>query len=161
MKTGTIQIIVILLLVPAGLLFQYLNTNDATFSEIFFSEAPVLHIAEIPLRIEIADTDSERVRGLSGREKLENIDGLLFVFPTSNRHAIWMKDMEFPIDIIWIDEDLKVIDITKNATPDSYPAVYRPISSARYAIETNIHFSDTFGIAVGQEVKLPEQHIEK
>jgi uncharacterized membrane protein (UPF0127 family) len=161
MKTSTIQIVIITLLIPLGFLFQYAKTNDATFSELFFSEVPVLHIGEIPVRIEIADTDSERVRGLSGRNTLENIDGLLFIFPTDERHAIWMKDMKFPIDIIWISEDLKVIDITKNATPESYPAVYRPTTSARYALETDVHFSDAFGIAIGQTVQLPEQDLEK
>ncbi len=161
MKTSKLQIIIITIIFPAGLLYGYLHERNLSFSDIFLPGTPVLHIAEIPVRVEIAETEAERVRGLSDRESLGNVDGLLFIFPEASRHAIWMKDMRFPIDIIWVSQDLKVVSINENATPNSYPAVFRPTEDARYAIETNVHFADTFGIKVGQSVRLPAAYINQ
>ncbi|MEW6610560.1 MAG: DUF192 domain-containing protein [Patescibacteria group bacterium] len=72
----------------------------------------------IPVRAEIMRTPEEKARGLSGRESLEEGKGMLFVFDPPTRPSFWMKDMRFPIDIIWIYQD-KVIGVTPNIP---YPA---------------------------------------
>src|SRR3989344_8800209 len=59
----------------------------------------VLKMGGVTLNIEVADTDPERVQGLSGRDGLEDNEGLLFVFGREDYYGIWMKDMNFPIDI--------------------------------------------------------------
>lgn len=87
--------------------------------------------------LEIADEERERVMGLSGRKNLKENTGLLFVFEKKDFYGIWMKDMNFPIDIIWLDEDFKVVGIKENARPESYPEVFRPSGPALYVLEAN------------------------
>jgi len=85
--------------------------------------------------VEIADTEAARVRGLSGRDKLVDGTGLLFVFDHADLYGFWMLDMKFPIDIIWFDEDWHIVDITSNVSPDSYPKVFAPRAKAQYVLE--------------------------
>ena len=152
-----IQIILISILIPAGLIFWYTNTNHVTLREVFLPGVPIIHIGEIPVRVEIANTPEERESGLSERKALDKVNGLLFIFDEPGYHTMWMKDMRFPIDIIWIDEHLTVIAIDKNITPNTFPRTYRPPSPALYVLETNIHYADTFGIGVGNKVRLPAE----
>ncbi len=148
-------VLFIMILIPVSILYWYTNKHNISVTEIFIPSVPVLHVGDIPIRVEIARTDEERIQGLSGRESLENLKGLLFIFPETAYHQIWMKDMNFPIDILWISEDLVVIDIDENVSPDTYPRSFRPERPVRYILETNAHYVDTFGLQVGQEVKLP------
>ncbi len=155
-----IQILIIVVLIPIGFLYWYSTSKNIPVREIFFPGTPVMHIGEIPLRVEIANSEEERKTGLSGRKELEGVNGLLFVFPEAGYHSMWMKDMSFPIDIIWISEDLKVIGIDESVSPDTYPRVFRPSEPARFAVETNVHFSDTFGLRVGHKVRMPQRYLE-
>jgi len=68
-----------------------------------------LKINEIDLYVELADTPEKRAQGLSGKKELNHDRGILFVFDKSDAYSFWMKDMNFPIDIIWLDEAKKVI----------------------------------------------------
>lgn len=85
--------------------------------------------------LETADTDIERVKGLSGRSCIGEYQGMLFAFDEPGKHGIWMKDMLFPVDILWLDADKKVIDKRANVSPDSYPEVFYPATDASYVIE--------------------------
>jgi len=160
MTSNKIQIILIAILIPLGFLYLYAENQDVSLWDLFLPGAAVMHIGDTPIRVEIAESNEERVAGLSGRKDLENVSGLLFIFPEPDYHAIWMKDMRFPIDIIWISEDLTVIGVEKNLRPDTYPTRFRPSSPAKYALETNIHYADTFGIHTGQKVTLPPGYLE-
>ena len=80
-------------------------------------------------------SETARQRGLSGRLALAAGQGMLFVFPASARHRIWMKDMHFPIDILWIDKSGTVVHVQAEATPDSYPAIFAPPVAAQYVLE--------------------------
>ncbi len=151
-----IQVAILILIFPLGGLYLYLDKNNIPLTrEIFYPGVPVVHIGEIPMQVEIADTKEERDKGLSGRKDLKNVNGMLFVFDTTDYHGIWMKDMRFPIDVIWVSEDLKVISVERNLQPSSYPKSFIPPTPARYAIETNPNYADTFGIVPGKSVVLP------
>lgn len=150
-----IQVAILILLIPIGGLYLYTKSQGIPFLEIFSLGNPIALVGEIPINVEIADTKQKRVQGLSGRNALDNSNGMLFVFDTADYHEIWMKDMKFPIDIIWIDEELKVISIDSSVQPSSYPRKYRPTRPARYAIETNERFTDTFIITPGDTARLP------
>lgn len=158
--TDKIQVIIIVILIPVGLLFWYTNREHISVREIFYPGVPVMRIGEVPLRVEVAKTPEERERGLSGREDLGGLNGLLFIFDEAGYHTIWMKGMKFPIDIIWIGEDLTVVSINKNVSPDSYPRTFRPEKQARYAVETEVHYVNSMNIAVGQKVELPARYLE-
>ncbi len=155
-----LQILLVLFLLIFGGLHLFARSQNIAIRDIFLPGTPILHIGEMPLRVVIANTSEERAKGLSHRDTFEGADGMLFVFSETDYHRIWMKDMRFPIDIIWIGEDLKVINIQKNVHPDTYPNVFKPDQPARYAVETNVHYSDTFGLRTGHEVRLPGNYLE-
>jgi uncharacterized membrane protein (UPF0127 family) len=69
------------------------------------------------IEVDIAETDQERAQGLMNRESLEDDHGMLFIFPSPDRYAFWMKNMRIPIDIIWIDKDKRVVDIKSRVPP--------------------------------------------
>ena len=130
-------------------------------------EFSTVRIGNVPVRVDIADTSEERTRGLSGVASLGENSGLLLVFDEHGAHGIWMKDMRFPIDIIWIaassetsssggSEVFRVVDIKKNARPESFPEIFFPEQNALYVLEVNSGFTDIHGIRVGDRVRLSQ-----
>lgn len=107
------------------------------------------------LTVELAQTPLAWKRGLSGRELLEEDRGMLFIFPKTDRHSFWMKDMKFPIDIIWIEEE-KVIDIAPNLQPnlDNPSPSYLPRLPVKFVLEVKAGFSEKNGLKIGDEVKM-------
>ncbi len=156
-----ILFVVILILVIGGPIYLYLEKENKPVEDLFLPGTPIVRIENIAMKVEIAQTLEERKRGLSGRSAFDTADGLLFVFPVADYHGIWMKDVNFPIDIIWIGEDRTIIGIEKNVEPSTYPTIFRPQQPARYVIETNVHYADTFDLHPGQKVELPEEYIAK
>lgn len=87
-----------------------------------FSEPPAplpqVVIAGQTFSVEIADTPQKRERGLSGRDRLAENEGMLFLFPQPAQQNFWMRDMKFPIDIIWLRGPW-VIGFVENAQPSA------------------------------------------
>jgi len=75
---------------------------------------------------------------------------MLFVFDTPAKYGFWMKDMNFDLDMVWIDANNKVLAITKSISKDSYPQVFNPPSAVKYVLEVPSGFSDRAGLKVGQ-----------
>lgn len=148
-----LQILVLVALIFGGLaIYEEYKDRPEPATE---KDTLITFNQKTPLRVMVADDVTERTMGLSGVEQLPETHGLLFVFDTLDQHGIWMKDMYFPIDIIWLDETGQIVDIKSNATPDSYPNIFRPTAPARFVIETNAHFADSFNIKPGDHVDLP------
>lgn len=116
-------------------------------------------IRDVGIDVVVADTPETREQGLSDLASIGSKEGLLMIFDESDHHAIWMKGMNFPIDIIWIDEHFKIIDITEAISPETYPSIYEPSSPARMALEVNARFAATYRIAVGDTVGLADIYI--
>ncbi len=117
--------------------------------------APGLRLASInraEITVETADTPELREKGLSHRNSLEPNRGLFFQFDNSGSYAIWMKDMKFPIDVIWMDEEMKIVDIKENMSPNSYPETYMPRNPSRFILETNAGFTQKHQIEVGDKM---------
>lgn len=105
----------------------------------------------------VADTEAERVQGLSGVESLPPNGGLLMKFEEDGRPGIWMKDMHLPLDIIWLDKDKKVVYIVKNATPKTATdVVYAPKHDARYVLELNAGSVTSAAIKMGTVAEFDE-----
>ncbi|MDQ3076761.1 MAG: DUF192 domain-containing protein [bacterium] len=99
--------------------------------------------------LEIADTALERQQGLSNRQALPQEHGLLFVFEDEGQYGFWMKDMNFPIDIIWLDKNKKIVFIKENVVPESYPQSYSNKVPALYVLETNVGFVKEHNLKIG------------
>lgn len=88
------------------------------------------------LLVEVAGTRESLIKGLSGRESIGS-DGLLMVFATEGKHGIWMKDMNFAIDILWLDGYGRVVFIEEDVSPDTFPDVFRPDVESRFVLEVD------------------------
>lgn len=111
-----------------------------------------LRIRNIVVKAELARTEEEKRRGLSGRPRLGEFEGLLFAFGRDSRPSFWMKDMAFPIDIFWIDKGLKIVGISKNISPESFPKVFPAPQPVRFVLEVNAEFADRYNIIVGDRL---------
>lgn len=101
----------------------------------------------------IADTYELRQKGLSDRPSLEEDEGMLFIFEESAVRGFWMKDMMFPLDMIWIDENKKIVGITQNVMPESYPESFSSTMPVQYVLEVNANVSKKRSIIIGEEVE--------
>jgi len=111
-------------------------------------------IGGVSIAVEVADTEVLREQGLSGRSDIPDGKGMLFVFDTDGLWSIWMKDMRFPIDIVWADADGKVITVANNVAPETYPEVFSPSLPARYVLELPAGFAAAQGIVEGSQIVL-------
>lgn len=95
-------------------------------------------------------------KGLSGTDSLPQNEAMVFVFPSDSKWGIWMKDMKYPIDIVWLNSDRKVVYLVKNAQPSSYPSTtFTPDEGARYVIELASGTIERTGIRVGDLAGMP------
>src|SRR3989344_9410884 len=105
------------------------------------------------IKVDLASTPGEQGQGLSGRAPLKEDEGMLFVFERPGKYSFWMKDMNFPIDIIWLDEYKKVIYIKKDARPELFPESYGPETNSKYVLEVVSGFSEKNNLQVGDRVE--------
>lgn len=110
------------------------------------------------LQVEVADTNASRELGLSGRKKMGNDEGLIFIFDVPGRYGFWMKDMSFPLDIMWINQNGIVVNIERNVTPESYKEkkTYINQADASYVLEINAGQAEKFGLYLGSKIKIAD-----
>lgn len=116
-----------------------------------------LNAKSLSINATAAITPSDRKKGLSKRDLLPLTEGMLFVFEKSGLWGFWMKDMKFAIDIIFIDENKKIVDFAKNVPPepdtkDGELTVYKPKVEAMYVLEINAGLSDFNNLKIGDAV---------
>ena len=108
---------------------------------------------------EVAEDRETRARGLSGRAALPDGRGMLFVFESPGRYGIWMRNMQFSIDIIWM-RDGRVVDVARSVpapapnTPEFTLPVYEPREEASHVLEAPAGFVQKHNIAVGSLVRV-------
>lgn len=114
-------------------------------------------VGEAELVVEVADDPAERQRGLSGREGLSGIDGMLFYFESGRATSLWMKGMLFGLDFIWVGSDCTVVDLHRNVPAPGSPGeslpIYRPGAEAASVIEVAAGRTAELGIRVGHGVR--------
>lgn len=103
------------------------------------SELPLTLPSGKKLTVELMVKDEDRAMGLMFRPSLATDRGLLFVFENLDFHPFWMKNCKFPIDIVWLDEQKKVVYVSANTPPcKAEPCpVYHPMQRALYVVELN------------------------
>lgn len=109
---------------------------------------------ETQIPVELAKTEEEIQKGLSNRASLEPDQGMLFVFNEPKIYKFWMRDMQFPLDMIWINND-KIVGIEKNIPANfnhENPIFYSPPEPAQYMLEVNAGFAEANNINIGNTV---------
>lgn len=121
----------------------------------FNKKTAKIKIGSAVFQIEIADSFLERQKGLSNRKNLGESKGMLFVFPIAANYGFWMKEMNFPIDIIWIKDD-RIIGISENLAPDNLKPlkVYYPPKNIDKALEILAGAAMKKGIKIGDRVEI-------
>jgi uncharacterized protein len=116
----------------------------------------VVTIGNTTVHAEVANTPAERETGLMNRTALNENAGMLFVFETQQQQSFWMKNMRFPLDIVFITADMRVLEIYQSVPPctgDPCP-LYTSSAPIKYALEVNSGFSERNGIASGNVVRI-------
>lgn len=125
--------------------------TDNNFTKIYQLTLPtsVIKSPRGEIRVFVAKTPESREHGLSGYPALEPDQGMLFIFPVVSTYSFWMKDMNFPIDIIWITSDLKIVEISENVTPESYPKTFSPSGPVQFVLEVGAGEAEKHGFEPG------------
>ncbi|MCU0660477.1 MAG: DUF192 domain-containing protein [Candidatus Pacebacteria bacterium] len=151
MKTNINKVVHIVLL--AGFFGVLIAVATLYFQKNELATAQsIINIAGKTLRIEFVDTMSEKETGLAKYAQIHDDFGMVFVFTMPGKYGFWMKDMHFPIDIIWIGEDMTVVHIERDISPDSYPKIFYPNTDALYVLETKAGFSQKQNLKLGDPV---------
>jgi uncharacterized protein len=102
--------------------------------------------------VEIADTPVLQQMGLSGHKPLADDEGMIFIFPSPGKYNFWMKDMLFPIDIIWISSKGKVVGFEKSLSPDTYPKTFGPDALSQYVLEVSAGQVEKLNLKIGDKI---------
>jgi uncharacterized protein len=111
-------------------------------------------VGGVPIQAEVASNDAQREAGLSGRKSLPSGQGMLFVFPQPANEGFWMKEMNFPLDILYADASGTIVTIWPNLSPSTYPQAFYPTSPAQYVLELPANFAAQHNIVVGSKIVL-------
>jgi uncharacterized membrane protein (UPF0127 family) len=120
-----------------------------------FPEKAEATLKDLPLLVELAQNTKQWEKGLSGRTDLGELDGMIFIFPHYHIPIFWMKDMHFPIDMIWISNG-QVVDITHSApveASDKLPT-YSPKVPVNMVLETRAGWAIENNIQIGDQLTL-------
>jgi uncharacterized protein len=149
---ATIALIVVLVLVLNNCqdetsdvhYYKFKKEGELTFVDSV--ENPIIKID-----IEIADNDYERQLGLMNRQSMEEMQGMLFIFPQQQYQSFWMRNTLFSLDMLFINSNKDIVTIHKNTTPlseQSYPSS----APAIYVLEVNAGFCDRHNIKLGDKI---------
>ncbi len=123
------------------------------------SKKTVVEIKDRKIEVELADTPAKRSKGLMYRNELGENNGMLFIFPTISKHSFWMANTYIPLDMIWIDENKKIVHIEQNVPPctetgklETLCNHYSSETAAKYVLEVNAGYTQSNDIKVGDSV---------
>ena len=137
-------------------IIQLFIFNQSFAEEIVYSHAIVTTSTGEGIPVEVADTFKKRSLGLGKRNSLKKGWGMLFVFENRKPHRFWMKDMQFPLDIIWLDNH-RIVHIIHNAKPVNSkddPEVMTSPVPVNFVLEIAAGRASKLRLKTGQRMKL-------
>lgn len=121
--------------------------SDSKLESVEFPRGTI-KVDEVPVEVQIADTEPRRVRGLMFQDQLPYDQGMIFVFDEPGLYSLWMLNMQFSLDMIWFDENGKVVHIEKDVPPCKTALEITtcqsvvPEGNAKYVLEVTSGFID-------------------
>ncbi len=159
MKKFLIQAIVLLLVITGALAYALNKTTFLPGQLSSPAKTATITIGSTAIKVEVADTQAVRAKGLGERDTLAADSGMLFIFEKPGRYPFWMKGLKFPLDFIYI-KDSKVVDMIKNV-PSPLPGekdqdllIYMPNQEVDMVLEVNAGFIDAHGVKTGDQVHI-------
>lgn len=106
--------------------------------------------------VELAETREEQARGLMFRDELPEDHGMLFIFPSAASRSFWMKNTRIPLDILYFDDELRLVSVVHSAAPCAVHACpgYPSQGPARYVLEINGGLARRLGVERGDVLVL-------
>ncbi|MFA5966902.1 MAG: DUF192 domain-containing protein [Patescibacteria group bacterium] len=107
----------------------------------------------------IADDEPSRAQGLSGVSGTSANNSMLFIFDAAGTQSMWMKDMLFDLDMIWLDPDYRIVHLEKgikapgSAMSNDQLKIYQNTTPARYVLEVTAGLSETNHLTVGDKLE--------
>ncbi len=147
-----------IMIMPArqeGQLQKTLIKEEIRFSNASYQRVNITLNDQV-LIADVSATNEQRTKGLTVKDALAENEAMLFVFDDEAKHKFWMKDMKFPIDIIWIGSDKSVVDIENSLQPCNSGLLcsrYEPDGDSLYVLETVSGFAQKHGIVKGTIVE--------
>ncbi|MGC8538046.1 MAG: DUF192 domain-containing protein [Candidatus Micrarchaeia archaeon] len=117
----------------------------------------VVRIGSYALKAELSDTFVKRMIGLMYRDGLEKDHCMLFDFHREEKYGIWMHNMRFPIDVLWVGSNMQIVDMlafAKRCGNIVRCKTYKPSEPARYVIELPSGYITEKGIAAGMRISI-------
>lgn len=107
------------------------------------------------INIEIADDDYQTQTGLMYRDYMKDNEGMLFVFPDSRQRSFYMKNTRIPLDIIYINENKRIVSFQKNAKPFDETSLPSN-ASAKYVLELNAGLSEQWNLEIDDTINFTQ-----
>ena len=133
------------------------STPSPTVTTTPLPPSPRVTLEGVTFTVELAITPEERARGLMGRERLGDTQGMLFIYQTNATPGFWMRGMLIPLDIVWIVADGVVAGIEREVPPapsSTEPPLYYPPRPILYVLEINAGRAREVGIMAGSRATL-------
>lgn len=111
------------------------------------------NIGDKTFKLEVVDSPAKQRQGLSGREGLSELEGMVFVYPESREVCIWMKDMLFSIDALWLDKNQQIVRVENNLEPTTYPESF--CKEAKYVIELDKNSVERLNLKTTDKIVIP------
>jgi len=133
--------------------------SDSKLESVEFPRGTIL-VDDVPLEVQIADSEPRRVRGLMFQDQLPYDQGMIFVFADPGLYSLWMLNMQFPLDMIWFDQDGNVVHIEKDVPPCKTVVEITacqsvvPDNEASYVLEVTAGFVDQNNITENSKLTI-------
>ncbi|MEX0881334.1 MAG: DUF192 domain-containing protein [Candidatus Saccharimonadales bacterium] len=154
-KLNNLRLVVTAAIVVVAVLFALLTYSPSQAPGPkcgFYRNDKTVTISSAQIKAEVVQSPAEREKGLSGRRCIEPDKGMLFVFDKPGQYPFWMKDMKFPIDIVWIDASHTVVGLDIDVAPSTYPDAFVSEKPAQYVLELQANRSKDLKIGLGTPV---------
>lgn len=157
LRTKIIIGILILLVVLVGIILVKNSTNTTSSETVATTEGKIDTIIDVIINgnvitAELAMTEEEKAIGLMNRQNLDTNSGMLFVYQNEADRGFWMKDTFIPLDIVFIDEDRKVVSISANTKPNQTDEIYYSDKKSMYVLELNAGKAEELDIKPGNAI---------
>jgi len=149
------SLLVLAVLLGGMLVVHDYQNNSKIISSCGFRDDKTVGVGSQKIAVEVAKTAAAQQKGLGGRACIGQNEGMLFAFNQPGQYQFWMKDMKFPIDMIWISSSHKAVVVEEDVKPSTYPDRFvNPVNHpAQYVLELQAHASTRLGINPGTPIK--------
>jgi uncharacterized membrane protein (UPF0127 family) len=149
-----LRLVVIGALIGLGVstFFKILSVSSTT-CKVPYRHDVLINTSTDSIVTEVAKTPDQLEKGLGGRACISSDQGMLFAFDKADSYQFWMKDMKFPIDMVWVSENKTVNSISPNVLPTSYPKTFTSKSPSKYVLELQANRAQALNITRGTQLR--------